>query len=307
MLDPELRIRTARELAERVHRYLDGDRDLAQRGKLARDHLELAKAAPDDEDGRRTAMREAGQALALDPTLAPAAELIGRLMLEPPKQLPAEVQTEIAHTDRVTSRRFVKNALAAHISTLTLVPIMWFIGVHDLFYMPAFATLATLGAVLALIDLRLDRDMPWVHNAVVFASVALMARGFTPFLIAPAAVAVNAVAFAFHPRGKDRRHFVTFLALSLLAILGVWVCELVGLTSPTMAFAGGTITVTSPIEGADAIPLEWVLAAYVTIGTVNASVLAFRTARVTRKVREHAHVQAWQVRQLSPLDQKGRE
>src|SRR5262249_1758072 len=82
------RVATARELAEPVPRYLDGDRDLALRRGLARGHLATGRAAFDaaeSEDRRKIAMREAAAALALDPTLGGAAELVGRLMLEPPR------------------------------------------------------------------------------------------------------------------------------------------------------------------------------------------------------------------------------
>nr|MBA2538731.1 protein kinase [Deltaproteobacteria bacterium] len=65
--DRAKRLASARELGERVQRYLDGDRDLEQRRTLARAHLEGARSAADrDPDA---AMREAGRALALDPSL----------------------------------------------------------------------------------------------------------------------------------------------------------------------------------------------------------------------------------------------
>jgi serine/threonine-protein kinase len=300
------RIASARELAERLNRYLDGDRDLALRGRLARQHLAIAQTAANNDGDRRVAMQEAAQALALDPTLTAAGELIGRLMIEPPKQLPADVRSELAETDRTTSRRVVHNVVVTHAVTLALVPITILLGVTDKLYLSAFAGLATLGLFAAVLDLRLGRDLVWVHNLIVFATMVLMARGFTPFLIAPAAVAVNTVAFASHPRGTERRDFIAFMVLSLGAILGVWVCELVGLLPATMIFSGGTLSITSPIEGVDAIPMEWVLAFFVTIGTINAGILAFRTARVARQARERAHLQAWQVRQLSPLERAGK-
>src|SRR5262249_51477023 len=61
---------TARELADRVQAYLDGDRDLERRRALAADHLTAARTALTStaDDARATAMREAGHALALDRT-----------------------------------------------------------------------------------------------------------------------------------------------------------------------------------------------------------------------------------------------
>jgi eukaryotic-like serine/threonine-protein kinase len=67
-MDPKTRP-TARELADRVQAYLDGDRDVERRRTLAA--LQLASAhevlASDDPDARVTALRQAGRAVALDP------------------------------------------------------------------------------------------------------------------------------------------------------------------------------------------------------------------------------------------------
>src|SRR6185369_5489606 len=99
MVDRARRIATARDLASGVQRFLDGDRDLARRHELAGAHLEAARIAFAETD-RATAMRAAGRALALDPSLTAAAELVARLMLEPPKTIPAEVIKKIDEDDR---------------------------------------------------------------------------------------------------------------------------------------------------------------------------------------------------------------
>jgi len=54
------------------------------------------------------------QAIALDPTLTAAAELIGRLMLEPPKRMPAQVVDELAEQDRAAGKRFVWSLVVVH-------------------------------------------------------------------------------------------------------------------------------------------------------------------------------------------------
>ncbi|HEY5920152.1 MAG TPA: serine/threonine-protein kinase [Kofleriaceae bacterium] len=299
-LAPDDRIPSARELGESLQRYLDGDRDLALRGQLARDHLAIALAAGDDEEGRRVAMREAGQALALDPTLGGAAELIGRLMIEPPKQLPAQVEAEIAAADGATLRRFVFNVITMHAATLLMLPVIWLLGIHDAFYLGLMAVFSVIGLAAAVIDLRTKRDLTWVHNGVLFAGYALLARMFTPFLVVPVALAVNIVAFAFHPRGRHGRQLMIFAAFSLLALLGVWFCEAIGWLSPTMSFVDGRFTMHSPLDGIENFPVEYALVVYMIIGAVSSSSLAFMTARLTRSARERVHMQAWQMRQLVP-------
>src|SRR5260221_10674618 len=71
----EDRVPTARELGERVQRYLDGDRDLALRRAVALEHFERARSAFAAGDAERSAIRDAAAAIALDPKLEGAAEL----------------------------------------------------------------------------------------------------------------------------------------------------------------------------------------------------------------------------------------
>ena len=69
---------TARELAERVQRYLDGDRDLERRRELAAEQLASARAALARRTTRADRDARAGRALALDPDSRDAAELVTR-------------------------------------------------------------------------------------------------------------------------------------------------------------------------------------------------------------------------------------
>ena len=101
-VSPDARDRpTARALAEQIEHFLDGDRDLAQRKTPRRDppRGRACRGRRDREADRALAMREAGRALALDPT-SRAADLLGRLMLEPPKQVPREVEDRLAASRR---------------------------------------------------------------------------------------------------------------------------------------------------------------------------------------------------------------
>jgi eukaryotic-like serine/threonine-protein kinase len=297
----EQRLRSARELGEAVQHFLDGDRDGELRGRLAREHLAYALAAADDDQGRRVAMRQAGQALALDPGLSQAAELVGRLMLEPPKQMPAQVAAELADVDRTTNRRFVLNLLAMHASFFVVVPLLWALGVRDRFYFGMQGILSLLGVASAVIELRTRRDLLLVHNTLLVLGFAVLARVFSPFIVTPAAVAMNIFAFAFHPRGASRRSFVTYMTASMLAVLAVWIAERVGWISPTVTFEGGALIVRSPLDGIESFPVETALTIYLPIAIVMSAMLAFSTARLARAARERTHLQAWQLRQLVPL------
>ncbi len=222
------RLGSARELGEAVQRYLDGDRDLEQRTKLASEHLASATAALEagnDEDHRRSAMRGAGQALALDPTLIPAAELVGRLMLEPPTEMPKPVQAELAAIDDVQSRYHARLGVATHFGYLMLAVVLALLGMHD-GYIAALAAVSTINVLAAFAGTRGRTNA--VLILVIFGNVAslvLFSRMFSPFLIAPGLAAVTVMAFAFHPIAaltvgelrdfllSDKASFITGIAM----------------------------------------------------------------------------------------------
>ena len=119
-LEPAKRFSSARALGDVVQAFLDGDRDLAVRREVAQHHLAAAQAAlarGTDETSRRDAMRAAGRALALDPTASAAADLVTRLMLEPP------LHPRLAHEpgQLVGRRRLRPDPLDRHLSTDLLV------------------------------------------------------------------------------------------------------------------------------------------------------------------------------------------
>ena len=122
----ESRVRSARELGERVQRYLDGDRDVALRRGLAAEHLVAARDAFSraelDPDARVTAMREAGRALAHHPKLDGAGALLSRLMLEPPKATPPGVEQEILADKLEEIHRHSGTALIIDLSSATSPP-----------------------------------------------------------------------------------------------------------------------------------------------------------------------------------------
>jgi serine/threonine-protein kinase len=298
---PRDRIGSARKLGEAVQHYLDGDRDIAQRAKVAREHLAVALASGDDEVGRRTAMREAGRALALDPTLNEAADLISRLMLEPPSEMPAQVRAELDQHDRATTRRFVWNLVIMHAAWFAfLMPLLYAFGISDPFYFALFSITSLVGVAAAVIDLRTDRDLTWIHNVVMIVLFALTARALTPFLITPAMVTVNVVAYGFHPRARHSGSYALLTALSTAALIGVWAIEALGWVTPTVSYISGTLMLRSPLAGIESVSIVTALIIYLPIAIATSAALTYATAKVARTTRERMHLQAWQVRQLVP-------
>ena len=164
--EPENRPKTARELSDRVQRYLDGDRDIALRRRLAREQLLAARASLIDDDSvsmttsaitrkppdpaqRRAAMQHAGRALALDPSSTEAAALVGRIMLEPPRETPPEVDAELTAIDNVNFRAQARIAFVAFLSYLVFLPLMLWVGLDDLRYLGAVGGMTLINTLLA--------------------------------------------------------------------------------------------------------------------------------------------------------------
>ena len=69
-------------------------------------------------------MREAGRALALDPKLDGAAELVTRLMLEPPRDKPPEMERMLEADNLETLRRLSKAGALAYCGFFGFLPLI---------------------------------------------------------------------------------------------------------------------------------------------------------------------------------------
>ena len=301
-LDRDQRVGSARELGDAVQRYLDGDRDLALRRTLARDHLAEAYAAfsaGDDEDQRRAAIREAGRALALDPTLPGAAELVGRLMLEPPHTMPRAVADELAAIDTKASQRQASIGVWLHVMYATAAILFYALGAHDVFYLGVLLGLAAVNFGISFVGARrvsmANSIATIVGNVIV---VLWFGRLFSPFLVAPGIGAVALMAFAFHPMASRPSVLAMTAAAGCVSVVALWFGELVGWLSPTMAVNGDRIVFTSPIDGIGSVPLDIALCFYGVSLVIAGGLLAGSMAGLERDARRRLHVQAWQLRQL---------
>jgi serine/threonine-protein kinase len=301
----EARIGSAGELADAVQRYLDGDRDVALRRDLAREHLAAAHAAfagdGDEEARRRTAMREAGRALALDPSLVGAAELVGRLMLSPPKTPPVAVVHELAAIDAATDRRHIRVIASISMVYLLTIPVFYLLGIRDVAYMTAYAVASgvnTACQIGAIYSERFKRTGWPLAMASGVALMALIARMFSPLLIAPGLVAVTMMSFAMSSLARDRRVVVAAASLAVSIVLAVWGAEAVGLLSPTMWRTGTMLVFHSPLDGIESFPvIPGLIVSFILLVACAASI-ANVVSRNQYRAREQLQVQAWQLRQL---------
>jgi serine/threonine-protein kinase len=303
MVDPNQRIQTARELGNRVQRFLDGDRDLALRKALARDHYQRATTAfagGDVEEQRRIAMREAASAIALDPSLDGAAELVGRLMLEPPRDTPREVEVLIDAEDIEAARVNAGAGIWAVIAGLAYIPLLWWIAPSFFPYVGALSTVLLAMGVLSVYNYRAKR--PWTGLVVLGNAILclLASRMYSPILIAPAFAAVLAMAMVFTPRFSWVTSGLSVALAMIVAVLSPFALERLGVISPTISVSNAGLLLNAPaISGNEGAVLA-VGVLYMVLLIAGACAMA-ETLRVrNRDAKRQLHIQAWQLRQLVP-------
>jgi len=302
--DRDVRVQTARELGDRVQRFLDGDRDLAQRKTLAREHLEHAReafAAGDGEDHRSTAMREAASALALDPAHAGAAELVGRLMLEAPRTNPREVEQAIVDDDIRAARVNAQAGMIAIAGGVVFSPLMWWMAPSGSPYVLALTAVMLVMGVVSFYNFKTPTPLTGlvvIGNAVI---VAVVARMFSPILIAPGLAAMLAMALVFTPRFSWLGSGVTVALSMIIAVLGPWLLEQAGVLSTTMTVGPDAVVFDAPaIDAGHAGPVLLVGGIYIVSLIAGASTIAEIMRNRTREAHRHLLMQAWQLRQLVP-------
>jgi serine/threonine-protein kinase len=296
--DRTARTSTARELAEHVLAYLDGDRDVDARRALAAVHFERAFAAFASQDPI-SAMRDATRALALDPQFPGAAELVGRLMLEPPKVMPAQVADLIA-ADRVEEiRRQSRGAIPVFVAYLLFAPAFFWLGSGEFGYAAALIALvaAAVGA-LYLQGYRGAPPRPWLVAACNVALIALSARAGSPFLLGPGIAVVTVVGIAFSPVYADPRKLVAVVLAIFAGVLAPFLAERAGWISETMTPIHHGLAFTGPALNLRPAGQSALLVLYTLTLVIAGAGLASQVARGERTLRHRLMLQTYLLKDL---------
>jgi hypothetical protein len=160
-----------------------------------------------------------------------------------------------------------------------------------------------LNAGCAYVFAHARRPLPAVFFwFVAFANMLLagfLGRMFSPLLIGPGLAAGTMLGFSFHPRFGKTYALAAGLAGALLA---PWVAERLGLLSRTIIELDGMIGIRSPAGAIDASRFELAHVVYVVATVFVCGALTERITRAQRDTRRTAHLQAWHLRQLVPLE-----
>ncbi len=287
------RPRTAREVGEAVQAYVDGDRNLAARRTLASKHLDAARAAYADDTQRATAMREAGRAVALDPELAGAAELVARLILEPPRHVPPEVIAATADADVHIEREAARTALRTHVLYIAAAILLVANGATGF----ALALLLAGGAT-SVVAWRATRGKStgaiWIGLAV--ASQVPVVSAFGSVLAGAGLAGMSALVVCAHPRALIGLFTPIIAVVMTLAALAPLVLQRTGVLGATFTIMPDGFQFHSVGLG---IP-GW----YAMIAIYILSMIGFGAAfgrslrRGEREMRSQLQLQTWHLEQL---------
>ncbi|HEY4176376.1 MAG TPA: serine/threonine-protein kinase [Kofleriaceae bacterium] len=303
-LDPVERFASARAVGEAVQAFLDGDRDVAVRRELAAHHVTTARAALEagtEGTARQTAIMAAGRALALDPTSSDAAAIVSRLLLEPPKEIPAEVEAAVIAKDVDSARSQGQLAALSLLGYFAFVPLLLWAGVRQMSLLVAFVALVVVSAAQIYTLTRGDRiSLPRIYlNAATNALIiAVVCRFVGPFIIAPALVFTTLMAYAAHPSFGRLRYVSVILGAGVVV---PWGLEIAGLIPRTYEFVDGQLRIFSPNLTFSSMPVQigcaLLLVALMTVVALLTRVLAVRQRDANRQLE----LQAWHLRQILPV------
>ena len=296
--EPEDRL-GARELAERVESYLDGDRDLEHRRALAKQQIAHARAALEDPARSIEAGQAATRALALDPESAEAAQLVAQLILKPPHELTPALVAELEASERDINYQRGRIAMFAFLSLYTFLPVfLIFQSVKDWFQLALVYAAATLMAALQWHNARTGRTSTWLLLLANFTLAFMFMRLTGTFILSAALVCGQALALATR---SQIAHRPWMLVIWIIVTLSTPVAlEYFGVIERTWWMSDQGITNHGTvIRTVRELDVFFLLLGQIALALV-VGLFSLSTTRAREDAQRRAHIQAWHLQQLIP-------
>ena len=292
--EPEHRI-SARELAVRVQRYLDGDRDLEHRKELAADQLAKAREALADPARRAEAGQAASRALALDPESRDAAELVAQMILLPPKKLPPQLVASLDAEEARLQRQRSRVEMFAFLAIWLFAPvILVFQHVRDVRWFVALFVGATVMAVLSWHTGRSRRTPMWLLLGANFVFAFLFMRLTGSFVLGAACVCGQTLALSARSKPATLAIWTIVTMCVPVALEYFGVIERTWWMRPEGMLTNGAV-----LETTRDLDVLFLLLGQTTLALV-VGFFALSTSRARAEAQRKAHIQAWHLQQLIP-------
>jgi serine/threonine-protein kinase len=286
---------SARTLAERIQRYLDGDRDIERRRALAAEYLASARAAI--ADGRRgDAVAAAGHAVVIDPESREAAELVMSLIVAPPRELPPELERELEADELEVSRERSRRNARAYLGIWSFAVMLPFVEVQSWPGMVALFGIANVMALLSFWNARTGR----LPTGLFFAGnfVLVFSRFASPFAIMPVFIVGVTLAMAGRSAVIDRPW--TMVAWAELAMIAPLVLEHFGVLASTWSIEDSELRARGTLAVAHGVfdPIMVIFGNLALLAVI--AILATQIQRGRRDAQRGLRIQAWHLRHLLP-------
>jgi serine/threonine-protein kinase len=305
-LEPADRHASARELAQALEGYLDGERDEARRRELARacvEHAETLIRAATGARGHADAMRELGRALALDPTHPGALAALQHLLTDVPSELPPEAIAELAERAKTRRIAVLRSTAMRTLTWLLAMPIVVAFGVTHWGFATVAISTVVITTAIAVGIWRTGRTSEsamllfYVASVVTIGSLSLI---FGPLVLVPGFVVTNAMFFTLDAPKPSRKWI---LLLGLAAIVLPYVAELVGLLPmPYELTTDGALVIRSPMVRFDTWLTPFFLLATSVLVVVTPTILIGRFKDELDRAERRVIANAWHLRQLIPRE-----
>ena len=287
---------SARDVANRIQRYLDGDRDIEHRRVLAA-RLVVDGRATLDRGERVDAVRLVGRALALDPNNEEAAGLVVSLLTTVPEKIPDEVEQVIANHEQGAMRARSRRALLPILGFYLLTPFLSLLVVAN--WLPLLGVYAaiTFLAMLAFINWRVRRVPTSLWLLANLLACAVFTRLSGPFVLTPVLICAILMSAAAQPWLNDRPW--VFVIVATIAVVMPFAFEEAGwfARSWSMSTNGIVSSGTIFLRGkANAWPLFWSNLMIVVL----VSHYALAISRDRRIAQRALIIQTWQLQHLLP-------
>lgn len=302
MLDPERRLATARELADGLQRFLDGDRDLELRRELAARHAasaESALTAPSGGD-RVLALRAALSALALDAESPVARRALLACLTAPSDDVPAPARAEWAAELDKARNSGARTAILGLLSWLLALPVVISLGVRS-WPLVAATSLWTLVAMLQA--WRMSRKSSYgprdttLIAALVGVVVAFASCYLGPMVLLPTCATSSAMLLALNATRQE--HWRLTLVIAFAASVP-FLLELLEIGPIAYTFEPGRMILAARAVDLPRVPTLLAML-YSTVSFIILTAFAMARLRdVLRASQQRLFVQAWLLEQISP-------
>jgi eukaryotic-like serine/threonine-protein kinase len=295
---------SARALADAIQRYLDGDRDVARRSALAHEHARrAAEAVERGDDARAEAMREAGRALALAPDSRDVQELLARILLEPPKQIPAEARRKVVHEREVAGQQMLRDGAKTYAAFLAIVPIARYLTTGPIWPFALIGALLVVLIVACTVLARRPRAIGGATfafvigvHAAMLASVGIL---LGPLLLLPTILSGSLSLLLLMPSIDFPRRC---LALHLLALLVPFALEWTHVLPPSFRVEGSSLILEPRAIHLTPMAMVFILVGTLVVQLVSNTLVTMAERAHRERAQERVHLNAWHYAQLLPRE-----